>query len=268
MITICLALMFGGGVYLVLGGTTELNLFWRVFFGVLGVLSVQLLAGLYFRKKVGALTGEIQRVMQAGQERIQRKVNMFQQKPAGGVKHMQMLIEKDQKASLLEAVSLTENLKKYYLWSPLLGRQVATMQMQFYYQMGDFAKVDRLLPKCLLMEHLTVAMKLARQYKNNDPALDKTFRSKIRKYKGDEAALLYSLYAWILLKRGEKDKAFELLTKAKEKTEHEVILKNWEHLANDKPGSFSNAGLGEEWYALRLESVKGQGSQKKGKRFK
>jgi hypothetical protein len=117
------------------------------------------------------------------------------------------------------------------------------------------------------MEPLTVAMKMARQYKNDDPALDKTFKSKIRKFKGDSGVILYALYSWCLLKRKDKEGAFEVLTKAKEKTDNEVILRNWEMLANDKEKSFSNAGLGDEWYSLRLENPKAP-KQKMKKRFK
>ncbi len=110
-------------------------------------------------------------------------------------------------------------------------------------------------------------MKMTRQYKNNDPGIDKTFKSKSRKFKGDNGVLLYSLYAWVLLKKGDKDAAFEVLTKAQAKTDNEVILRNWEFLANDKEKSFSNAGLGDEWYSLRLENMKNP-KQKMKKRFK
>ena len=33
-------------------------------------------------------------------------------------------------------------------------------------------------------------------------------------------------------------------------------MKNWEALANNKYKSFSNAGIGEMWYALGLEEMK------------
>lgn len=267
MITLIIACCAGFGTYATLANTTELNTFWCGTFGFLAVILIQLGSGLFFRKKVNAITQEIQQAIITGQEKISRKANMFQQRPAGGIKHMQMLLERDQHASLRTAIELTNKLEPYFPWSLLLKKQANTMRMQFYYQLGEFNKVDELMPDCILLEPLTVAMKMARQYKNNDPALEKTFKSKIRKFKGDDGVILYAIYSWILLKRDQKDKAFELLTKAKEKTENEVILKNWEMLANDKVSSFSNSGLGDEWYSLRLETPKTP-KQKMKKRFK
>lgn len=267
MITLIIAIFVGAITYISLATYTELHIFWNVFFGLLTVIAIQLLTGLLFRRKVSKVTDEIQQVILSAQEKISRKANMFQQRPAGGVKHMQKLLEKDQHASLRQAIELVDNLKPYYPWTLLLKKQADTMRMQFYYQLGEFGKVDELLPNCLYMEAITVAMKMARQYKNNDPGIEKTFKSKIKKFKGDSGVLLYSLYAWVLVKQGKKDEAFEVLTKAKEKTDNEVILRNWEMLANDKVKSFSNAGLGDEWYSLRLENVKNP-KQKVKKRFK
>lgn len=267
MITLLIAFCAGFATYGTLINTTELNTFWCVTFGMVAVILIQVGSGLFFRKKINGVTEEIQRAIIEGQEKISRKANMFQQRPAGGVKHMQMLLEKDQHASLKTAIELTNKLEPYFPWSLLLKKQANTMRMQFYYQLGEFHKVDELIPDCIYMEALTVAMKMARQYKNDDPKLEKTFKSKIRKFKGDNGVILYALYSWILLKRGKKDEAFEVLTKAKEKTDNEVILKNWEMLANDKPQAFSNAGLGDEWYSLRLETPKTP-KQKMKKRFK
>ncbi len=65
-------------------------------------------------------------------------------------------------------------------------------------------------------------------------------------------------YAWILLKQGKNDDAFTVLTNAKKKSENPVLVANWEALANGKIKQFSNAGLGEAWYALGLEMPKMQ----------
>ena len=267
MISLIIAMTAGIGTFMTLQNTTELNIVWDTVFALLAVIAVQLLFGLFFRKKINSVTEEIQNVILEGQQKVQRKANMFQQKPAGGIKHMQKLLEKDQHASLRKALELTDKLTPWFKWSLLLDKQVSTMKMQFYYQLGEFKEVDRLLPNCLYMEPLTVAMKMARQYKNNDPGLEKTFKSKKKKFKGDKGALLYALYSWILIKRGEKEKAFEVLTEGKDKCENETIYKNWEALANDKVKSFSNAGFGDEWYSLKLENPK-MPKQKMQKRFR
>ena len=180
---------------------------------------------------------------------------------------MQKLLEKDQHISLRKAVELTDKLEPWYKWSLLLKKQVSTMRMQFYYQLGEFDKVDALMPHCILLEPITAAMKMARQYKKDDPNLEKTFKSKTKKFKGDRGVILYAVYTWALLKRGETDKAFEILTQAKAKCENDVLNKNWEHLANGKPKSFSNANLGDEWYSLKLENPK-MPKQKMQKRFR
>ena len=40
----------------------------------------------------------------------------------------------------------------------------------------------------------------------------------------------------------------------KKKTDDPVLAQNWEHLANKRLNRFSNAGLGDMWYALGLET--------------
>jgi len=267
MISLIIAVAAGLITFFTLENTTGLHVFWNTVFAFASMITVQLLFGLYFRKKINAVTEAVQRVILEGQQKVQRKANMFQHKPAGGIKHMQKLLEKDQHESLRRAIELTEQLEPLYPWSLLLKKQVATMKMQFYYQLGEFKKVDELMPDCLFMDQMSVAMKMARQYKNDDSAIDKTFKSKIKKFKDERGAILYALYSWILVKKGETDKAFEILTKAKEKLTNETIHKNWEVLANGKPKQFSNAALGDEWYSLRLENPK-MPKQRGQKRFR
>ena len=266
MISLVIAITAGIGTFLTLTQYTDLNIVWNTIIALTATIVVQLSFGLYFRKKVNSVTEAIQNVIMEGQKKVQRKANMFQNKPAGGIKHMQKLLEKEQQGSILKAIELTKELEPHFKWSLLLDKQVNTMRMQFYYQLGDLKKVDELMPSCLFMDTLTVAMKMARQYKNNDPELEKTFNSKIKKFKDERGAILYALYSWILVKRKETEKAFQLLTKAKEKLSNETILKNWEALANNKIKQFSNAGFGDEWYALRLENPKMK--QKVQKRFR
>ena len=268
MISIIIAILIGIGTFFGLQRTFEdLNIVWISIFAVVASIVVQVVIGLIFRKKVTGVTNEIQSVIMEGQQKLQRKINMFQNKPAGGYKHMQKLLEKDQEVFLRDALSLISKLNPFFLWVPMLSKQANTMRMQFHYQLGEMDKVDELLPKCLYMDPLTVGMKMAREYKNDDPKLEKTFKSKIKKFKGDQSAILYGIYSWILVKKGNKDKAFEVLTEAKNKTDNETIQRNWDALANDKVKQFSNAGFGEEWYSLKLEQPKAP-KQKMQKRFK
>jgi len=270
VISLMIAILIGLATFASLNASTDLHPFWSVTFGLTASVVVQVLFGLYFKRKINAVMEAIQAAILEGQERVNRKADMFQLKPAGGIKHMQKLLEREQQASIRRAVELTGDLEPWFKWSPLLKKQVSTMRMQFHYQMEEYDKVDELLPSCLFMDPLTVAMKMARMYKTDAPPakIAKFYKSKTKRFKDDRSALVHALYTWILLKRGETDKAFEILTRLKDKTSNETLSRNWEALANGKPKSFSNAGLGEEWYALRLENPKagGGGGGKKARR--
>ena len=52
------------------------------------------------------------------------------------------------------------------------------------------------------------------------------------------------------------DGAFKALNRALENSDNVVLKANREHLANNRLAHFSNAGIGEQWYALQLEEPK------------
>ncbi len=219
------------------------------------------LIGFLIRKKTERINKELQDVLLAGQKRISHKVNQFQAKPGGNPTMMQRQIEKDQMELIKKALDFTVNLEPLKKWNLLMGRQIATMRLQFLYQLKEFDQVDEILARKglfsgpMLMEPLVVGMKMARQFKNkNIPAAEKTFKRRIKWFRGDRGTLLYGLMSWIYVKNGEPDKAQELLLKGKENTANMVLARNWENLANDKVKNFSNSGLGEEWYGLYLEN--------------
>ena len=96
---------------------------------------------------------------------------------------------------------------------------------------------------------------MARQYKNGDVAgAEKTFKSRVKWFRGNRGTLLYGLMSWIYMQQGESEKARQLLVKAKDLTADKTLASNWELLSNNKDAAFSNAGLGEEWYGLYLEN--------------
>ncbi|MEE9368592.1 MAG: hypothetical protein V3V05_06970 [Pontiella sp.] len=249
-----LALVSGLSALGVQKGTT-------IFFGVVGLLASYYLIGWVVRKKIAKVQGELQSIMMAGQQKMQRKIQQFQMKPGGNIKLMQRQIETDQKVIYKQGLDFLPRLESFKKWSMLMGRQILTMRMQFLYQLKEFKQVDVIfdgsgfLKGPMLMEPMAVAMKMARQYKNKDiAAAEKTFKRRIRWFRGDNGNLLYGLMTWILVKEGEIDKARELLTKAKDATGNEAFSHNWEQLSNDRVKNFSNAGLGEEWYGLYLEN--------------
>ena len=232
-----------------------------VFCGIAGFLAAYFLIGLLVRKRVSAVQNELQEQMLAGQKRLTRKIQQFQSKPGGNIKAIQRTLEKDQMEMISSALDFTNRLEPFKKWNALMGRQIATMRMQFLYQLKEFEKVDELLATRglfkgpLMMEPVTIAMKMARQYKNDDiEGAEKTFKRRIKWFRGNRGSLLYGLMSWIYLKQGEAEKARQLLLKGKEATGNETLSANWQLLSNNKEKSFSNAGFGDEWYALYLEN--------------
>lgn len=232
-----------------------------VFMGIVGFLVSQYGIGFLVRRRVKKVQDALQEVMLEGQKRMNRKVQQFQSKPGGNYKLMQRQIEGDQKQLFKQALDYTDNFEKFRAWSPMMGRQIATMKFQYYYQLKEFAEVDAILEKSgifsgpMMMEPVQVAMKMARQYKNGDMAgLEKTFKQRIKWFRGSRGTLLYGLMTWALVKEGRAEEARELLNKAKETTSNQALAHNWTQLSNGHTKNFTNAGLGEEWFALYLEN--------------
>ena len=232
-----------------------------IFFGIVGFIAAYYLVGFLVRKKITKVQNELQEIMLGGQRRMNRKVQQFQSKPGGNIKLIQRQIEADQKVIYKQGLDFTQRLDPFKKWSLLMGRQIATMRLQFLYQLKEFDQVDEILAAGgmlkgpMMMEPMPVAMKIARQYKNKDvEGAEKTFKRRVKWFRGDRSTLLYGVMSWIFVKEGESEKARQLLIKAKDATGNETFSHNWERLSNDKAKSFSNAGLGEEWYGLYLEN--------------
>lgn len=229
---------------------------WGALAGVLTVIVVQLLISLLIRRKVMQINNKMQEVMMEVRRKVELKQQQFMRRPVGSPKMMMQVLEKEQNEGILKAIEATVMFEPLYKWNFILKRQTNTMKMALYYQLKDFEKVDELMPKALLLDSQSQAMKMARMYRLKDPKLDKYFQKKCARAKGDNAALLYSTYAWMLIKQDRADEALKLLIAAKKRTGSEVIAANWEHLVNGRVKQFSNAALGEQWYALALEEIK------------
>jgi len=251
-----------------------------VFFGIAGFIAAFILVGWLVRKKIEKVQKELETMMAVGQQRMNRKVHQFQSKPNGNIKLIQRQIEADQKVIYKQALDFTERLEPFKKWSLLMGRQIVTMRLQFLYQLKEFEQVDAILASGgflkgpMMMEPMTVAMKMARQYKNKDVAgVEKTFKRRIKWFRGDRGTLLYGVMTWVLVKKGDPEKARQLLDKAKDATGNEAFTHNWVQLSNDRVKNYSNAGLGEEWFGLYLEKPptpkqqRARGNAQKGRRF-
>ena len=254
MLSLIIAVVIG--VFVGWVTSRDLGPAWGVVCGVAGVMLVQLIIGLVLRRVVGVRQREVQEIMQNAQAKAERQLTLFQQRQPGNLRSAQQLAEKLQREALKSGLEATAGFAPYYKWSPLLRRQIAAMQMQIYYQLRDYRKVDELLPKCLLADPQSLAIKLARMYRNSDPGLDKFYRRKCRRAKGDAGAFLASVYAWIKLRQDDQAGALDALVTARKFSDHQVLLDNCDRLLNGKTRHFSNAGFGDIWYALGLEELK------------
>lgn len=229
-------------------------------YGIIGFIVAQVLLSLVIRKKIKGVNEALQDEMTAGQKRLQHKIHQFQTRPGGNPTLMQRQLEQDQQELIQEALEFTKKLEPFKPWNVLMSKQIATMRLQFLYQLKEFEQVDEILAKGfftgpIFSDPLLVAMKMARQFKNDTvQGAEKTFKRYIRWYRNDSGALLYGVMSWIYVKQKREDDARQLLAKAKEKMFHEVISRNWELLANNRTKNFSNAGFGDPWYTLHLEN--------------
>ena len=254
MLTMLIAIAAGCGIMLVT--TRDLGPVWGVVCGIGTVMIVQLLVGLWVRSRVNRINRKMQQVMADAQAKLNRKIQMFQNRPGGNVKMMQQMLEKEQFAPMRQALEISHEADKFALWSPMLKKQFNTVRMMLHFQMKEFDQVDELMPKCFFLDARSIATKMARMYQKKTPGIDEFYRKKGAKFKGEDLALLASLYAWILVKENRADDALKVLVEAKKNTDNPVVLENWERLVNGKARNFSNAGLGDSWYSLYLETPK------------
>ena len=256
MLTMLLSLTLGVCIFASFHFGAGISVVWAVVWAFVSMFVFQLCAALLIRRAVNGRNLRIQEIVLDSQKRLEAKQQHFMRRPIGSQKLMMQQLEHEQNLGLERALAACDAFRPLYLWNFFLEKQINTMKMAFYYQLKQFDKVDELLPKCMFFEPQAICMKMVRMYRNNDPNLDKFFRKKGATLKKDACVLPCSLYAWILLKKGKNDEALATLTAAKKKTENETLIRNWEFLANGKFKQFSNAGLGEAWYALGLEEMK------------
>ena len=258
MLTLLFGLLTGCAVYFAMTMYTQLGRASAIVSAVLSMFVFQLLVMLLLRRISSKINAKLQTIMQETSARLQSMQAQFMRRPANQ-KIMMQLLEKEQNAGLRRLIEALDLYKPLYPWNLLMKKQVNTMRMIFLFQLKRFDEADALMNKCVFFDAQSVCVKMARMYKRNEPAeaIDKFFRKKASKFKGENAVLPRSLYAWILVKQERIDDAVKVLADGKVKTaENEVITRNWDLLVNGKVKHFSNSGLGEAWYALMLEEPK------------
>lgn len=249
------------------GAYTQWGTGWGIATGIVFMLIGWVILGLLLRRVSMAKQLKIQQIMEDGQNKVNRQVEMFSRRPQSSMNGIRPIIEKIQRDATLRALEATDDFKVLYKWSPMLKKQIASMKIQLYFQLKDNKMVDELLPQAIMLDPQTVAVKMVRMYRKDDAGLDKFYKRTIRRFRGDTRAFLACVYAWMKLKKDDTKSALDALLNAKKFSDHQVLLDNIEHLANGKPKHFSNSGFNEMWYALMLEEPKMKPQRRTGRMF-
>ena len=260
MYAILISVFVGAGVGSALWFTEAASPHWAVAWGVLGAFFAMVATAFVVRRKVAAVTNAIQSAMMDGQKRLQNQVNDWQHHPKGDPRRFLETVQRKQADLAREALAKTEALDAYSPWIPYFSRQTNAMRVQLLWQLRDFGKVDELLPKCFILDPFTASMKMARQFTKGDALedIEKTYRKIRARLRYNQSATLSVAMAWIYVKKGKIDEAYKLLEKAcrDNNTDSEpgaTLRRNRDALANNRIKQFSNAGIGDQWYALGLE---------------
>ena len=240
---------------------------WSITCTILSMIVSWAVIGLTLRRFIGVRQMRIQSLMQEAQVKVNRQLEIFNRRPPSSMKVARETLEKIQFEAIRKSLAELDGYKKYYIWNAMLAKQVNAMKIQLYYQLREYAKVDELLPKALLFDPQSIGIKMARMYKNDDPKLDKFFRLKCWRFKGDNGAFLACVYAWIKLKQDKVELALEALKNAAKSSDNQVLVENIDHLTNNKVKHFSNSGFGDNWYALALEEPKMKKQRQQGRMF-
>lgn len=258
---VALAAGVAAGTSLALSETASIP--WSIVWGLLAFVAAFAAAAWIVRRRVARVMSAMQEDMLAGQEALKRRIVAWQNNPRGDPRRVQAAFEKDQAALVDRALEATKALEPFQGWIPFFGRQINTTRMQLWYQLKRFKEVDAILPRCLVLDPLSAAMKLAREYANGASVetMEKTYRKARLRLRYNQSAFLSSVMAWIYVKREKLDEAHSLLDRAckDNNTEQEpnaALVRNRDALANNRVKQFSNAAFADQWYALFLEEPK------------
>ena len=229
---------------------------WAVVWGVAAFMLIQLLIGIIIRVVMKSRQAKLQNIMMTAQEKINRQMVIYQRRPPSSMREAQETVNRIQNGAAKDMLAELDGCKSLTYWNMMLGRQLNAMRVQLFFQLKEFKKVDELLPKSLLLDQQSMAIKMVRMYRNEDAGLDKFYTRKCARMKGDAAAFLASVYAWIKIRQGNTQAAIDALVGVKNRTDNPIVLENCDNLLNGKVKHFSNSGWGDAWYSLMLEEPK------------
>ena len=255
MITLAAGIAFGLGTFALSHFAGDVGIGWSITWGILGFGIFQAVVGLMMQKRIKRDMERVQQVVLDGQKRLQAKMQRWQVRPPGSIKAAQKEMFEDTKVFVKAALKETEVLSKYRHFVPFIERQQATAQLQLNWMIKDFKAVDALMPKALFLDPTTNAMKMARMYMQGRPMdeIGKVYRKAVRRLRYNQNVLLAGAWSWMLVQKGDIDGAFKALSEALKSSDDKTLKANHEQLMNNRPGHFSNSGIGDQWYSLYLE---------------
>lgn len=222
--------------------------------GVVGFLIPAVPINFWIRKRMMAVLGRFQANLMEFQENLRKKINVMQMKNQVGPK-FQAQIEKEAADNIRANLKQLDELDEMKIWNVLAKRQADTIRGQMLFQIKDYDAAAPLLKKALVTEPILQAMLIVVYYREgNMQMVEKEFNKGVGRFKFEKGLLIYALYSWILVKEKKMDEAIKVLTEAKDKMDNQMIENNLKAIANNKPNLFNNSALGEEWYALGLET--------------
>ncbi|MBQ6471184.1 MAG: hypothetical protein IJJ33_04310 [Victivallales bacterium] len=256
MLTIVLSLIGGGLAGFGLNMAWHGHPVWCSLAGVLVAVLIMTIINLLMRKKLEAVFLKIQEHIVNSQNTIRRKIATLGSHAGPG---FQARLEQEQAQAIREAIDMIDGVKPFEKWNFMVGRQADTLRAQFYFQIKDFESADKYFRHALLLDPMLLAMQMTRCYKRGElKEVENLFQKGQARFKDDKAVLVYALYSWILVQQNRIEDAIQVLVKAKTRAENDVLKQNWDHLVNGRVKRFSNAGLGDQWFALYLEQPRVQ----------
>ena len=152
------------------------------------------------------------------------------------------------------AIARLLELKNLGKWQFLVGPSLdAQIGMIYYAYKQEFEKAIPYLERAYAKQWQAKAMLAAWHYKKkNFEAMEKTFDDAIRDNK--KSGILYSAFAWCQWKRGKRQEAMDLLTRAqkvKDLEDDERIKNNLLALQNNR--KMKMKPYAEDWWLLMLE---------------
>ena len=157
MITLAIAIAVAFGGFSAAYWAADLGIGWSVFLGLVSFGVFQGVFGFFLQRRVKGDMAKVQGILEAGQKRLQQKMQRWQMRPPGSIQAAQKEIADDTRVFVKEALAETENLRRYRLWVPMIERQMATAQLQLNWMIKDFKRVDELMPKAMFLDPTTVA---------------------------------------------------------------------------------------------------------------